>query len=104
MNAELKERARKKAQQSCCAFQVGALGFNARGELVAQEFNRNRFLRAGGGLHAEQLIMRYARKKGIRHIVVCRVGKSGDFRPIEPCAKCQKMANALKIKIDVVSP
>jgi cytidine deaminase len=96
------ERAIKKASKSICKFQIAALGFNGRGELVLIKTNRPRFCRYGGGLHAEMAIMNKARRYGIVRILICRVGKSGLLRPIEPCACCSKIAEKLGIKIETI--
>jgi cytidine deaminase len=93
------ERAKRKASQSICKFYVAALGFNKSGICVMTRTNRPRFSRYGGGLHAEQLIMREAKAKGIVKILICRVGRSGELRPIKPCDTCQKIADKLGIEI-----
>lgn len=96
------ERIRNKALQSCCKFRVAALGFNKAGICVATSTNRPRFSRKGGGNHAEILIMREAKKKGITHILICRIGSGGALRPIDPCPNCQKIADRLNIQITTI--
>jgi hypothetical protein len=102
INTEIINRARKKAASSPCKFQIAALGFNKRGELVLIKTNRSRFSRHGGGLHAEMEIMVQARKYGIVRILICRVGKGGNLRPIDPCPNCKKVADKLDIKIETI--
>ena len=94
--------AQKKAGQSPCRNRVSALGFNKNGDCVMKAFNKYRFERKGGGIHAERQIMQQAKKKGIVHILICRVGRSGNLLPIEPCSKCQKIADKLGIVISSV--
>jgi cytidine deaminase len=89
----------KKAMQSNSKFRIAAFGFNKKGECVLKSRNGFRFNRKGGGIHAEMKIMQEANKKGIKTILICRVGRSGELRPIEPCETCQKKANELDIKI-----
>lgn len=96
------ERAIKKASQSQCKFAISAHGFNKKGELVLSKTNRQRFTRKGGGLHAELLVLSQARRYGIKTIVICRVGKGGDLRPIHPCSVCQAVADKLKVKIKTI--
>jgi deoxycytidylate deaminase len=50
-------------------------------------------------LHAEMRIMAQAKRKGVKTILVCRIGKSGNIRPINPCKTCSNKANDLGIKI-----
>jgi hypothetical protein len=99
---QILNRAKKKALQSICKFQIAALGFNKRGECVIIKTNRPRFGGRGGGLHAEILVMNEAKKYGIVRILICRVGKGGEVRPIEPCDNCAKIAAKLGIKINSV--
>jgi len=95
-------RAAAKASQSKCNAKIAALGFNPSGQCVAKAFNQKRFLRKGGGLHAEMILMREARRKGIVSILLCRVGKSGDLLPVDPCPTCAQKAAELGIKIFTV--
>lgn len=95
--------AKQKATQSICRNKVSALGFNKNGDCVIKTFNKYRFTRKGGGIHAEMQIMKQARRKGVTNILICRVGKTGNLLPINPCKKCQEVADKLKIKILSVS-
>jgi predicted xylose isomerase-like sugar epimerase len=47
-------------------------------------------------------IMAHAKKKGITHILICRVGSSGDLLPVEPCPKCRATASKLGIVISSI--
>ena len=92
--------AQKKAQQSICKFKVSAIGLNAKGEVVAKAINRPRFSHKGGGIHAEMSVMKFARKKGIKTILICRVSTcNGELLPIDPCPRCAATAKKLGIKI-----
>lgn len=93
------EKATHKALQSPCKFKISALGFNRKGELVMSVTNSFRFPRKGGGIHAEARIMEQAKRKGIKTILICRVGLGGELLPIEPCEHCSKIAEKLNIRI-----
>jgi cytidine deaminase len=101
MKSDVTEILRKKASQSKCRFKVAAVAFNKRGELIATAVNKPRLAKLGGGEHAEMALLRKAR--GIRSIVVCRVGHSGIVRPIEICDACRKVLNKLNIKAVTIS-
>jgi hypothetical protein len=96
------DRIKKKAEQSICKLRVAALGFNKAGVCVATSTNRPRFNRHGGSEHAEALVMKDARKKGIVRILICRIGAGGALRPIDPCPNCQTIADKLGIVIETV--
>lgn len=88
----------KKARQSACKHKVSALGFNRNGDCVAKATNLQRFNKQGGGIHAEMRIMAQARRKGVKTILICRVGKSG-IKPLHPCPVCARKARSLGLKI-----
>jgi len=92
----------KKAQQSSCTHKVSALGFNKKGECVAKTTNKHRFNWKGGGIHAEMRLMSQYRFKGIKTILICRIGNSGIPLLIDPCPVCAKKAKELGIKIITV--
>jgi cytidine deaminase len=89
----------KKASRSHCAYKICAIGLNKKGEVVSKTTNIHRFSRKGGGVHAEMRIMSAARKKGVKTILIARVGKSGIQLPIHPCRVCADKAKDLGIKI-----
>ena len=102
MNQKIVERAKKKAKQSICKFRIAALGFNQSGVCVMARTNKPRFNRYGGGIHAEREILAVAQQKGIVKIIICRIGRSGDILPIEPCDQCQAIADKLGVKIETI--
>lgn len=56
----------------------------------------------GGGTHAERiLINRYG--KNIARILIARIGRSGENRPIDPCPVCKKIADEMGIKIESIT-
>jgi hypothetical protein len=97
-NTDLTNLAVKKAKQSTCTYRVSALGLNKKGEVVYTSFNKSRFMRPGGAVHAEMDVMLKG-GPGVKTIIICRVGRSGDILPIEPCEACRRKAEELGIKI-----
>jgi cytidine deaminase len=98
INTYLIHRAIKKALISNCRYKISALGFNYKGDMIYSSFNKKRFPRIGGGIHAEMAVMaKYGRL--IKTILICRVNKSGNLLPIHPCKICKTKAEELGIKI-----
>lgn len=98
INNFLVEMAVKKANNSNCRFKVSAIGISAKGNVLGSCINNHRFDGKGRGLHAEiNLIRRFGKK--LSTIIICRVGRSGEMLPIDPCDNCQKVADKLGIKI-----
>ncbi len=102
VDRHLRDRIIRKAEQSICKLRVAALGFNKAGVCIVTRTNRPKFSRLGGSEHAEALVMKEARKKGIVRILICRIGAGGALRPIDPCSKCQAIADKLGIVIETV--
>lgn len=98
MNEQILRKAIKKAQQSICRYKVSAIGLNHRGEIICTAMNKPRFVRKGGGLHAEMNVMRLA-GPSLKSIVLCRVGARGDLRSIDPCNMCREKAEEIGVKI-----
>ena len=99
---EITNIAINKAKQSCCRYRISAIGLNKKGEIIGAAYNKPRFDRLHGGLHAEaNLIRRHG--KQISSIIICRVGNSGSLLPIKPCDKCKELAYKLNIKIVSIS-
>lgn len=96
------KRLGKKAAQSKSKYRISAMGFDHRGEFMAQSFNGvpqgGMKVKEGSGVHAEAKLMR---KYGalLKTIVISRIGRSGYWLPIEPCEKCQKLAQKLGVKL-----
>jgi len=94
----IKEIAINKAKTSPCRYKISAVGFDKKGKVVGICTNNHRFVKYGGGIHAERrLISRYGDL--IKTILICRVGNSGELLPIHPCKTCQKIADKYSIKI-----
>lgn len=98
INTTLVQRAVKKAIQSSCRYRISAIGLNKKGEVFCSVTNKQRYYYKGGGKHAEMLLMEMA-GKGLKTIIICRVGLSDKILPIEPCPVCKAKADDLGIKI-----
>ena len=105
--ADLKD----KAAQSPCTYRIAAIAFDKKGDVLGHISNNhsswdviekeNGIGRAGTGKHAERLLIgRYG--KNIKSMLIARIGRSGDLKPISPCKACQKAADKLGIKIHTV--
>lgn len=103
LNPDILSILTSKATQSRAEYCVSALGFSKKGDILGTSVNSSRFPRRGGGLHAEELLIRtYGRK--LKTILICRTSKSGKrILPIHPCRKCRNLANKYGIKIISVS-
>lgn len=105
---EIINRLKKKASKSQCTYRVSAVAFDAKGNILGQAVNKhsqwdviekyNGEGRAGTAKHAERcLIHQYG--QNIKTILICRVGRTGKLRPIDPCPACKKAAEKYGIKI-----
>lgn len=94
----IRERLIKKALTSHCRFRISAIGIDNRGRIIASATNSHRFLRHGGGLHAEQRVMMHC-PRSLKTIIICRIGNGGALLPIHPCVKCKRMADTRGVKI-----
>ena len=92
------EIVKKKALKSICRYRVGAIGISSDGRILKTTFNRPRFFRRYGGIHAEREIMRTC-GKNLKSILICRVNAHGKLLPIHPCETCREIANELNVKI-----
>jgi|GEM_PF-1906653 len=91
-----------KAHKSDCKYKISAIGFDKKGELVGITNNTHRFIGKGRGLHAEMRLMKHY-GNNLKTIIICRVGRSGLMRPIEPCETCARIAAKLGIKIHTIA-
>ena len=97
----------EKASKSDCTYKVSAVAFDRKGGILGHARNmhskwnvleENGGGRAGTAVHAERRLMeRYGSR--IRTILIARVGRGGELRPIGPCRACRKVADKLGIRI-----
>lgn len=111
-NPAVKTLLKEKAKHSPCTYHIAAIAFDAKGDILGHATNSHSENwdvlekcdegRAGTGQHAERrLFKRY--KDLVKTIVICRVGHSGEIRPIDPCPTCQKVAKKYGAKIISIS-
>lgn len=104
---------KEKAAHSPCTYKISGVAFDAKGNVLGHVTNshcrgwnvleKEHIGRAGTALHAERrLIAQYSQL--IKTIVICRIGRSGKLRPIDPCPACQKAAAKYGIKIVSLMP
>ena len=109
----VEELLKEKASHSPCTYKISAVGFDAKGDILGHVTNshsknwnvleKEKVGRAGTAIHAERRILQQY-KDLVKTIVICRVGRSGDVRPIDPCPVCQKVASKYGAKIISLMP
>ena len=108
-----KELLKEKASHSPCTYKISAIALDAKGDILGHVTNshskgwnildKQPIGRSGTACHAERrLIQQYSQL--IKTIIICRVGRSGKLRPIDPCPSCQKAAAKYGIKIISIMP
>ena len=102
------ELLREKATHSPCTYKISAIAFDKKGDVLGHTTNSHSknwnvldkcgVGREGTAQHSERILLaRY--KNLIKTIVICRIGRGGDFLPIDPCPICQKVAAKYGAKI-----
>lgn len=109
-DSRLRAMLQKKAAKSHCTYKVSAVAFGKKGEVLGCVSNRhsswnvldkNNGGRPGTAKHAERLLLqRYSQL--VKTIIVCRIGRDGSVRPIDPCRACRKAAAKLGVEITTV--
>lgn len=109
---QLQERLREKAMNSPCTYKVSAIAFDSKGDILGHATNlhsknwnvldKNEEGRPGTAQHAERRLMQMYKDR-ISTILICRVGNSGELRPIDPCPVCKSVAKKYGIKIVSIS-
>lgn len=98
----LRIRLNKKAIQSSSGYKIAAAAFTKKGNLIDIATNHVRLTlpasKKGAGVHAEATLIK-RHKSSIAYIVISRVGRGGQDRPIHPCELCTKLADKYGIKI-----
>lgn len=112
INPAIEHLLKEKASHSSCTYKVSAIAFDKKGNILGHATNKHSAWdvldggeggRAGTAKHCErELIKRYS--QNIKTIIICRVGRSGELRPIDPCPACMKAAKKYGIKIISVYP
>ena len=102
---------KKKATHSPCTYRISGIAFSKKGNILGycsnnhsswQVLDKSPIGRPGTAMHCERrLIQKFGMR--IHTIVICRVGRSGELRPIDPCPTCQKLADKYGITIKTIS-
>lgn len=103
---------KEKAECSPCTYRISGIAFSKKGNILGyctnshskwQVLDKSPIGRAGTAEHCEKrLIEKYGRR--IHTIVICRVGRSGNILPIDPCKSCSKLAAKYDITIKTIKP
>lgn len=103
---------KEKATHSPCTYRISGIAFTKKGNILGyctnnhskwQVLEKTPIGRAGTAEHCEKrLIQKFGRR--IHSIVICRIGRSGNILPIDPCKSCQKIANKYGIEIKTIQP
>lgn len=100
----------KKAKRSPCTYKISGIAYSKKGNVLGTATNSHSkwdvmshlpLGRAGTAEHCERVLMKKF-KNQIRTIVLCRVGRSGNVLPIDPCPVCAKLAKKYGITIKTV--
>ena len=103
----------EKATHSPCTYKISAICFDKKGNVLGHATNShsknwNVLDKCGEGRegttrHAERVLLERYRDL-VKTIVICRIGRSGNLRPINPCKTCIKAAAKYGAKIISVMP
>lgn len=111
VSIQVEELLKEKASHSDCTYRISGIAFTKKGNILGyctnnhskwQILDKSPVGRAGTAEHCEKrLIQKFGRR--IHSIVICRIGRSGNFLPIDPCKSCAKLASKYGIKITSIS-
>ena len=101
---------KEKASHSPCTYKIAGIAFSKKGNILGyctnnhskwQVLKKSPIGRAGTAEHCEKrLIQKFGRR--VHTIVICRVGRSGNVLPIDPCPVCSKLADKYGIVIKTI--
>lgn len=99
-----------KAKHSPCTYRIAGIAMSKKGNVLGyctnnhskwQVLEKTPIGRSGTAQHCERiLIQKYGQR--IHTIIICRIGRSGELRPIDPCPACAKLAKKYNIKIKTI--
>ena len=108
----LLRRLRAKASCSPCTYKISGIAISKRGNILGiatnthsrwQVLEKVPIGRAGTAGHVERnLLAKFGNR--VKTIIICRVGRSGDILPIDPCPACRKAAAKYGVNIISVLP
>ncbi len=101
---------KNKAKHSPCTYKISGVAISKKGNILGhctnnhskwQVLEKTPIGRAGTAEHCERkLIQKFGNR--IHTIIICRIGRSGEIRPIDPCKTCAKLADKYGITIKTV--
>lgn len=80
-----------------CRYRVIAAGIDNRNRIISLATNCPRL--PNRGFHAEERVI-FSSPKSLRKILILRVNNRGQMLPIDPCCKCQSLADKRGISIE----
>lgn len=80
-----------------CRFRVIAAGIDYKDRIISLKTNTPRL--PNRGMHAEERVI-FSSPRSLERIVIARIGARGDILPIDPCARCNKLAAKRGITIE----
>jgi len=83
--------------KSSCRYRVVACGVDSNGTIINIKSNQPRLKTRGA--HAEERVI-FSSPKTLAKIIIARIGAKGQFLPIDPCDKCQELADKRQVKIE----
>ena len=111
VSAAIESLLKEKAMRSPCTYKISGIAFSKKGNILGhttnshskwQVLDKSPIGRAGTAEHCEKRLIEQFGKR-IHTIVICRIGRSGKLRPIDPCKSCLKLANKYGITIKTIS-
>lgn len=80
-------------------YRVVAAGIDNRNRIISLATNSPRL--PNRGYHAEERVI-FSSPKSLRRILILRVNNRGQMLPIDPCFKCQSLADKRGVTIESV--
>ena len=99
-----------KAKHSPCTYRLAAVAISKKGNVLGhctnnhskwQVLDKTPIGRSGTAEHAEKILIQKFKQR-IHTIIICRIGRSGELRPIDPCPNCAKLAKKYGITIKTI--
>jgi len=89
----------RKTRKKPCKYRIAAICYSDN-RLLGISYNRPRFSRKGGGVHAEMsALQRWGTE--ITQMTLVRFGNDDNLLPIHPCVNCRKVLDRLGILVNL---
>jgi hypothetical protein len=96
-SSTLASRMRRAAQRVQLRFKVVAVGLDYRGRVISLATNSPRLEHRSW--HAEERII-HGSPRSLAKVLIARVGRTGNWLPIDPCAVCVELARKRGVEIE----